>query len=248
MPYRRGIGDLQPLMESIDQRNCVLFPAVFKLPDGTYTVLAGERRAVALIRCGYREVPAHEIRSWAEFEKWLNRDVQAASQTRMPGMRFGPIEAGNLANQVRGLLSPKKTDWPDQVLATYTAVPLEALRDGRYLTGKYATHESPEVRAAAVDAIEAVNRGELTSSTAVKRVGKVERELTTGRRPSGPLVQRKVIGNAVSAASGIATALESVGPLNEHLTTAEREEWAKGLRRSRLSLDRFIKDLEGRTG
>lgn len=244
--YRPGLGDLQPLMASIEVRGCRMFPAVFKREDGTYAVLAGERRCAALIRLGHREVPAHEIRSWAEFARWMARDTEIAVQLQMPGLAFDPYEAGELANQARTLLEPAKSEWPDQQLAVYTGVALQALRDGRYMVGRYLLDERAEIREAATKAISQVRAGEIAVSTALKSVAKAERELSSGRQPAGPLHQRRAINNAVNQAAGLADGLASIGELSDYLTAEERQEWARALRKSRLAFDRFVKQLEGR--
>lgn len=247
--YRRQRADLEPLMEEIENKGtCVMFPALFARPDGTYTVLAGERRVLALRELGFGLIPAHEIRTWPEFATWLRRDQQAAQELRSPGLYMNPIEAGLWANQIRELLVPRKNDWPDQRLSGYLALGLEQLRDGRYLVGKYLNHDLPEVREAAEEAVRQVLAGEISASTATKSCGKVERAIIT--RPAtaslGPLGQRKAISNAVHQTAGIVAGLDALGVLSEHLTADERKEWAVGLRKARAALDRFVKALEGR--
>jgi hypothetical protein len=244
--YRRRTDGLDQLRAEIEEKGtCVMFPAVCALPEGGYVVLAGERRVHCMRALRVNPLPVHEIRNWAEFGTWMRRDQRAAQDLRSPGLPMNPVEAGTMANHIRELLAPKKSDWPDQRLADYLRLDLEQLRDGRYLTARLASDSTVE-REAATEAVRAVLAGEVAVSTAIKEVGKATRSAITARAELGPVAQRKIINNAVNQAAGLSTGLGAVGVLSEYLTTEERLAWAKELRRSRLAFDRFIKALEGR--
>lgn len=233
-------------MDEIENRgNCVMFPALFMRPDGTYAVLAGERRVQAMLNLGFGTIGAHEIRTWAEFATWLRRDRHTAQELKSAPTPMNAIEAGTLGNQVRELLAPKKSDWPDQMLAGYVSLPLEQFRDGRYLVARLASDDA-STREAAKEAVRLVLAGEVSASTAIKAIGKSQRAAITARAELGPIQQRKVIGNAVNQAAGLVMGLDAVGLLSEHLTSEERAQWAGELRKSRRAFDRFIRRLEGR--
>ena len=71
---RKDFGNIQELADDIKQNGLINPPVVIAETDGTFTLLAGERRLRAMRSLGYRQV---EVRTWGSLtdEQKLNIEI-----------------------------------------------------------------------------------------------------------------------------------------------------------------------------
>ena len=71
---RKDFGNITELAEDIKQNGLINPPVVIAESDGTFTLLAGERRLRAMRSLGYKQV---EVRTWGSLtdEQKLNMEI-----------------------------------------------------------------------------------------------------------------------------------------------------------------------------
>ena len=84
---RRDYGDIAELAEDIRKNGLINPPVVIPNADGSYTLLAGERRIRAMRQLGYRQV---EIRTWRDLDAAARLEVEISENEQRKD--FSPRE------------------------------------------------------------------------------------------------------------------------------------------------------------
>ena len=84
---RRDYGDIAELAEDIRKNGLINPPVVIPNADGSYTLLAGERRIRAMRQLGYRQV---EIRTWRDLDAAARLEVEISENEQRK--EFSPRE------------------------------------------------------------------------------------------------------------------------------------------------------------
>lgn len=84
---RRDYGDIAELAEDIRRNGLINPPVVIPEADGSYTLLAGERRIRAMRQLGYRQV---EIRTWRDLDAAARLEVEISENEQRK--EFSPRE------------------------------------------------------------------------------------------------------------------------------------------------------------
>ena len=84
---RRDYGDIAELAEDIRKNGLINPPVVIPNADGSYTLLAGERRIRAMRQLGYRQV---EIRTWRDLDAAARLEIEISENEQRK--EFSPRE------------------------------------------------------------------------------------------------------------------------------------------------------------
>lgn len=236
-PVRKTVGDINGLGRELAASQ-FFYPAATPTPSGRFEIVAGERRWLAMRRQEL-ELRIHRIGSWTDMLAWLIQDVKSAGAT-VPSL----VEAVEMVDRVTSRIPTTRTDAADRTICEYLGVSVERMRETRMMR-RWLEPGIPEpIRALAREELRGVHKGTTSPSGAE---GRIKRAFDRASAPTVPAAtQRRTLDGAVKTALGLGDALGALGDLSEDLTNEERDAWAAQLGKTRLAMERVIRNLKER--
>jgi ParB family chromosome partitioning protein len=271
--HRKDLGDLTSLAQSMKEND--LINPVTVTPHGM--LLAGGRRVAAARMLGWTHIDAHVVDTQDDAVKALviERDEnterlpmrpsdlvalgRALEALERPRAKERQRQAGRIAAAKRlGRPVPPSLSQNPEERTNVDASIARALgtSETNYYYAKSvvnATTDSgrtEDERALAAEAMADMDAGRTTVTGAYERVRKAI-PVKTGRKQNPtidkPAAQRRAIGSAEAALSGIAHALRQIEALHPEITSEEAARWMGSLSESRRAITALISLLKERS-
>lgn len=222
-------------------------PAVYPVRGG-FVLLAGERRWTAMVR-QYSILHVWSVRTWSDFFAWMLLDARRTNGVKV-GLDRRPmnfVDAVSFVEKVKRYLPTNKNDYADQVIAEYLGLPVDDIRQTRYITNWTALEQPEDVRVMAHHELGEVAAGRIRPTSAYDRVKRYAEALEARRNAPPAAKQRAMLGNLAAQSTGLVDALQALGPLSDELEPAECETWITQLGAARRAMERVIRALKERS-
>lgn len=236
-PVRKTVGDINGLGRTLAASQ-FFYPAAIPSPSGRFEIVAGERRWLAMRRAEL-ELRIHRVGGWPDMLAWMIQDSKSEGAT-VPSL----VEAVEMIDRITSRIPTTRTDAADRTICEYLGVHVDRMRETRMIRRWLEPGVPESIRVLAREELRGVHRG-LTSPGGAE--GRIKRAFERASAPTVPAaVQRRTLDGAVKTALGLGDALGALGDLSVELTNEERDAWATQLGKSRLVIERTIRNLKER--
>jgi hypothetical protein len=206
-----------------------------------FIILSGERRYAAALRDGSPLI-GEVIENWEQFLAWMILDARWPSSG---ALKMPLTDAVVMIDKITGALETTRFDNVDRTVSEYLGLSWGHVQETRQLARLLQSDLTAEQKAAIVQELRLVARGEASPSAAYQRTRKM---LDRAAAPTTPgAVSRRVLNNSAVTAAGVIDGLRSLSSdFTEQLGAGECAEWARALGPVRAQLERTIKALKER--